>query len=243
VLKNTGAQYNTLQGSFDASKGELRLLNVSAGVGGRSYMNFLKVPARLAEFCSWLNAERNRISDDAVLEAYEMSFRAHFRLVTIHPWADGNGRMSRLVMNLLQWEKHLLPTIVYKEHKAAYIQALIDSREQEDESLFCDFMFSELHYFLSLSISEYEKSLQEDVPVNVPVNIPVNVPVKLIGRKAQIVELMYNDSGITIAKLAARLGVSEKTIKRDIAALRTDGIVSREGADKTGRWIVSRRMT
>lgn len=236
VLKNTGAQYNTLQGSFDASKGELRLLNVSAGVGGRSYMNFLKVPARMKEFCALLNAEPLRIADDAVLEAYEMSFRAHFRLVTIHPWADGNGRMSRLVMNLLQWEKHLLPTIVYKEHKASYIQALIDSREQEDESIFCDFMFSELRHFLTLTIAEYEKSLQGDVPVNVP----VNVPVKPSGRKAQIVEMMASDSGITIRELAARLGVTEKTIKRDIAALRGDGFVSREGSDKAGRWIVSK---
>lgn len=36
VLKNTGAQYNAFQGSFDASKGDLRLLNVSAGVGVRT---------------------------------------------------------------------------------------------------------------------------------------------------------------------------------------------------------------
>ena len=47
VMKNTGSTYNTLQGSFDASKGDLRLLNVTAGAGGRSYMNFLRVPDRL----------------------------------------------------------------------------------------------------------------------------------------------------------------------------------------------------
>ena len=31
VMKNTGSQYNTVQGSFDASKGDLRLVNVTAG--------------------------------------------------------------------------------------------------------------------------------------------------------------------------------------------------------------------
>lgn len=236
-LKNTGSQYNTLQGSFDASKGELRLLNVSAGIGGRSYMNFLKVPARLAEFCTWLNTERSQITDKDVLAAYDISFRAHYRLVTIHPWADGNGRMSRFVMNLLQWEKHLLPTIVYKEHKAAYIQSLVDSREREDESVFCDFMFSELHEFLTRSIAAYEKSIGEDVPINVP----INVPIKPTGRKAQIIELMFTDSSITIKELATRLGVNDKTIKRDIAALRDDGIVSRTGGNKTGQWIVKNK--
>jgi len=40
VMKNTGASYNTAQGSFDASKGDLRLVGVTAGIGGRSYMNY-----------------------------------------------------------------------------------------------------------------------------------------------------------------------------------------------------------
>lgn len=44
VMARTGSEYNTLNGSFDASKGELRKLNVTAGAGGRSYMNYLKVP-------------------------------------------------------------------------------------------------------------------------------------------------------------------------------------------------------
>ena len=30
-------------------------------------------------------------------ERYNLSFEAHYRLVTIHPWADGNGRMARLI--------------------------------------------------------------------------------------------------------------------------------------------------
>ena len=34
VMKNTGASYNTAQGSFDASKGDLRLVGVTAGTSG-----------------------------------------------------------------------------------------------------------------------------------------------------------------------------------------------------------------
>ena len=42
--------------------------------------------------------------------------------------------MSRLLMNLLQWEYGLIPSKVLKEDKAEYIQALIDSREKDDDT-------------------------------------------------------------------------------------------------------------
>ena len=47
VMKNTGKEYKTILGDFSSSKGELRLLNVTAGIGGKSYMNFSKVPVKL----------------------------------------------------------------------------------------------------------------------------------------------------------------------------------------------------
>jgi len=31
-----------------------------------------------------------------------IDFDAHFQLVSIHPWEDGNGRTSRLLMNYIQ---------------------------------------------------------------------------------------------------------------------------------------------
>lgn len=71
---------------------------------------------------------------------YDLSFWAHYELVTIHPWADGNGRTCRLLMNLLQWEFGVLPTKVLKEDKAEYIQALIDTREKKDIGIFLDCM-------------------------------------------------------------------------------------------------------
>lgn len=61
VMKNTGAEYSAMAGNFSAAKGELRLLNVSAGVGGRSYLSYQKVPSKTEAFCQWLNKERKNI--------------------------------------------------------------------------------------------------------------------------------------------------------------------------------------
>ncbi len=237
VMKNTGAQYKTPVGDFDASRGDLRLLNVSAGIQGSSYLNYQKVPGKLKEFCDWLNAERNDIGADKI-DAYDLSFRAHFRLVSIHPWADGNGRMSRLLMNQLQWENGLIPTIVYKEHKANYIESLRRAREEENEDVFCDFMFSELRYFLIQSINNFKKGNQQDVHVNVHVNVRVNVHVNLSSRQREILKRLRENPSCTLAELASRLNVNEKTVRRDMTVLRQQGFVLREGSDKKGLWRV-----
>ena len=43
LMRTTGSVHSVLGGSFDSSKGEFRLCGVTAGVGGHSYMNYLKV--------------------------------------------------------------------------------------------------------------------------------------------------------------------------------------------------------
>ena len=95
TMKNTGSEYHTALGDFSSANGDIRLVNVTAGVGGRSYMAFNKVPQKLKEFCDTLNAMRRNHGSMSMQELYEMSFDAHYNLVTIHPWADGNGRMAR----------------------------------------------------------------------------------------------------------------------------------------------------
>lgn len=160
VMKNTGQEYNTMLGTFFSACGELRLVNVSAGVGGRSYMNYSKVPLKLKEFCEELNKQRELAKNKSIAELYELSFDAHYNLVTIHPWVDGNGRMARLVMNMLQFEFGLIPTKIIKEDKEAYIKALIDTREEENLNIFRDFMFSMMEKNLSLEIETFLKDME-----------------------------------------------------------------------------------
>lgn len=159
VMKNTGKEYNTALGNFSSARGELRLLNVTAGVGGRSYMNYSKVPAKLAEFCNQLNAKRAKSATMTVNQLYQISFDAHYNLVTIHPWADGNGRMARLVMNMLQFEFGLIPTKILKEDKEEYIKALVATREDDNLDIFRGFMTSMMEQNLQNEIATYLESI------------------------------------------------------------------------------------
>lgn len=72
VMKNTGKDYKTALGEFSSAKGQLRLLNVSAGFGGKSYMNYSKVPARLAEFCERINDARQNSKNKELNQLYSI---------------------------------------------------------------------------------------------------------------------------------------------------------------------------
>ena len=155
VMRNTGSSYTTALGSFDSSAGDLRLVNVSAGRGGKSYLSYQKVPQRLENFCKWLNDERQKVFIDAAT-AYALSFEAHYRLVSIHPWVDGNGRTCRLLMNMIQMEKGLLPSILKKENKVKYIEALAVSQDNEDSTVFVEFMMDSMVAFIRQSIEDFK---------------------------------------------------------------------------------------
>ena len=146
VMKNTGVLRNTMNGSYDQSLGDYRLENVHPSGNSRSYVNFDKVIPMTTDFCTSVNQHRESLRGHmpaSVSDIYELSFQAHYDLVTIHPWSDGNGRMSRLVMNQLQEEYGVLPMKVTKENKELYIEALKISREEGSSRRFIDFMFSE----------------------------------------------------------------------------------------------------
>ena len=161
VMRRTGSEYSTLGGTFDSSKGEFRRCNVSAGIGGRSYMAFQKVPKATADFCTWLNDKLAHVDKTDIAACYRLSFEAHFRLVTIHPWVDGNGRTTRLLMNLVQRQLGLIPSIVTKVAKGEYIQALVDSRENEDSSIIQDVMMAQHIANLESRILQYRQSTED----------------------------------------------------------------------------------
>lgn len=166
VMKNTGSVYNTISGSFSAANGELRKLNVSAGKGGKSYLDFNKVPYKLEEACKYLNTAKSKLNNSDIEKIYLLSFEAHYILATIHPWADGNGRMSRLVMNMIQKEFNVLPTIVKKENRLEYIKSLNESQENENPKVFLTFMLNHHKDNILEQINEYKKSIEKDFNIS-----------------------------------------------------------------------------
>ena len=140
VMRNTGAARSTLAGEYDETRGDYRLIDVSAGPGGRAYPSWESVPESMAEFVTWLDRAEGELPEDGPAAAYGLSFEAHYRLVSIHPWSDGNGRTARLLMNAIQRRAGLMPLVVPPTLRAEYIGALAEAQERGDSGPFVHLM-------------------------------------------------------------------------------------------------------
>jgi Fic family protein len=144
VVKNTGSVYNTALGTFDSTRGEYRLLNVFAGA--RHFPDSSKVPALMKTLLSDIN---NKLPDTKTFsQKCELAFELHYRFVSIHPFADGNGRTSRLLMNYILAMFDLPIFYVFKSSRISYIQALEKARTTNNITGFYDFMYRQYQKFL-----------------------------------------------------------------------------------------------
>ena len=69
-------------------------------------------------------------------------------------------------------------------------------------------------------------------------NVPENVPEK---RSDRILRTISENGSVSMLELSARLGVNEKTVKRDIQKLKKSGLLVHVGPDKGGHWKVLKR--
>ena len=239
LMKNTGTAYHTMAGSFSSAKGELRLLNVSAGRGGKTYPAWQKIPEKLQSFCNWLNIEREKIDSKTDLKKiYELSFEVHYRLVSIHPWADGNGRISRLIMNMIQYEFGVIPSIVKKEKRAEYIQSLAESQEIDNSKDFLDFMLEHHIENLKKQVEEYRFSIETD-------DLKGGQKIVLGGQKKwsetteKILQLIKNNPKISRSELCDELKINPSAIQKHIEKLKNANVIERIGGAKGGEWRVN----
>lgn len=78
----------------------------------------------MQELVQWLNSE-----DTLQLHPVEYAALAHYKLVYVHPFVDGNGRTSRLLMNLVLMQARYPPITIRKEQRAEYYAALDTANE------------------------------------------------------------------------------------------------------------------
>jgi Fic family protein len=164
-----------LNGIDDNNKGRYR--NVRVRIAGADIVlpNPLKVPDLMRDFAEKLDKKPN-----SLLKALE----AHYKLVEIHPFADGNGRTARLLMNLILMRAGYWPMVITPIERKRYISS-INSRNTNGN------LFGYHRYMLRV----LKKSL--------------NVYVKMFGKQ----EAESDAPLMTIGEFAKYCGMPQSTLR------------------------------
>jgi Fic family protein len=152
-MKSTGGSTNTISGNFDTSKGDLRLAQVY--VDKKYFPDFSKVPDLMQKLVTIVNERIDSVKADDILK---LSADVHYNLVNIHPFGDGNGRTSRLLMNYIQLY-HGEPLIkIFTEDRVEYIDALNETEKKEDPDIFRNFICRQQIKFYEAEISKFQNN-------------------------------------------------------------------------------------
>lgn len=94
--------------------------------------NHLKIPVLMQE----LVCDLSRNSSDDIFYIADI----HRRFEKIHPFADGNGRVGRLLIQAMALKANLAPAVILQEKRRLYVAYLNKAQIKDDLSLLEDFI-------------------------------------------------------------------------------------------------------
>ena len=158
----------------------------------------------------------------------------HYEFEFIHPFSDGNGRMGRYWQTAIlgKWRNAFyaapIENIVW-ENQSGYDLAIRRSSLIANSKPFIDFMLERI-----LQTIKNKSEERKDVGANVG----ANVGVRLSARERDLLELLRLDGTLTAARIAETYSISTRQAERLLSSLKKKGLISRNGADKNGTWIL-----
>eukprot|EP00092_Neocalanus_flemingeri_P034864 GFUD01037939.1.p1 GENE.GFUD01037939.1~~GFUD01037939.1.p1 ORF type:complete len:459 (-),score=101.22 GFUD01037939.1:357-1733(-) len=115
-----------------------------------------KLDSLLEDFIEWLNTEN---STHPIIKAVS----AHFKLVNIHPFRNGNGRTARLLMNLLLTRAGYAPVFLPREARAEYSSLLAEYMGMRDPDLMAEPTLQEMLPFIYFIVESLETSINGSI--------------------------------------------------------------------------------
>ena len=132
-----------------------------------NYTSPEETPIQMAELIQWYRNEEAKKE----LHAIELAALFHYKFVRIHPFDDGNGRLSRLLMNYILFKNNLPPVIIKSADKKNYLFAL-NQADTGNLDAFVKYVEAQLIWSLELSIKaakgetlDEETDLQKEIAV------------------------------------------------------------------------------
>lgn len=129
VLKLHALQHKETMG--DAG----RYRNVDVKVGSYLCPGWQDIPVLMKRFLGWYDTAKG------ILHPFELASLVHLKIVKIHPFRDGNGRIARLLMNLILL-RHGYPLLnIFNDEKLLYYMVLQKYDYDQKERGFVRYLF------------------------------------------------------------------------------------------------------
>jgi Fic family protein len=227
----------------DLRKGDMRV--VSGYLGGERIHFEAPVPEQvhrdMAVFIDWFNNSRGK--EDGLLRAAS----AHLKFVTIHPYDDGNGRLSRALTDMAMaqdenasFRSYSLSAEIMKE-RSEYYQILEDVQSGQTG------LTGWFEWFIEMFSKALENS--EELLANAfykaafwsrAKDISVNDRQKKVLQKMLVAGIGGFEGGLTTRKYVSMAKVSTATAFREIDDLCTKGLLTRHGSGRSVSYSLSR---
>ncbi|MGF7186809.1 Fic family protein [Desulfitispora alkaliphila] len=133
-----------LKGIDDDNAGVYRKENVLISGAKHTPPHYVSVPAQMEELINWYYEEGPK------LHVMERSSLLHIEFVKIHPFVDGNGRTARLLLNLELMKNGYPPSIIKKEERIDYYNALDKAHTRNEFDDFFQLIAKSLNRSLDL---------------------------------------------------------------------------------------------
>lgn len=115
----------------------------------------VKIPRLMGEFIEWFH------ENEYSMNIPQLASEIHYKLVMIHPFIDGNGRVARLLMNLILMKHGYPPAIILKVDRKKYYRVLNEANIGKKEP-YEDFIGRSIERSLILYLNSVEPDQTEE---------------------------------------------------------------------------------
>ena len=117
-----------------------------------------QVQAAMSDLVDWYRKKEDEGEHPVIMAA-----TFHYRFVRIHPFDDGNGRMARLLMNMILMKHGYTVALIPREERGEYINTLERTDKSEELTEFIGYVAACCKYSLNLHLKAARGEDIEDV--------------------------------------------------------------------------------
>jgi Fic family protein len=188
---------------------------------------FEQIPAQMKAFVAYINSDEVKMLGELI-----RAVLAHFYLVTIHPFSDGNGRTSRMLEDcILYHSKYNIAGFFslsnyYYKHRDAYFQSLDEARFKYGGKL-QEFVKFSLAGFCEEMQASLDRVMEEYTKIHFANRIQEMVETKEISKRQHALVHYMIQTGQSMNENAA-MKRTDPVIKSIYGAVKSDRTIRRD---------------